>query len=66
MEKKTFLVKLNYYGEVHSFYTTSTTPTKALGNAMNRLAKKMKVSIYYINNYLLNKDKHFVIEAKRP
>lgn len=65
--KKTYLVKINYYGEVHSFYTTAISEPHAVLNATNRLAKRVKCSLHYVRNHLYSGgNKITTIEAPKP
>ena len=68
MEKglKTFthIIKLNWYGEVHTFYTNSTTDLKALGNAISQLAKRLKVSRNYVKCNFDGRRDNFKIERR--
>jgi len=51
----THKVVLNWYGELHTFYTNSVSDSRALHNAVTRLASKLQVSRYRIRQYF-NKD----------
>lgn len=58
---QTYKVTLNWYGEIHTFYTSSTTKRKALSNAMIQLAKELVRSNYSVRQYFNDgKDKYEV------
>jgi hypothetical protein len=47
----THKVTLNWYGEIYTLYTNSSTDLKALGNAVVQLAKRFGVSRYRVRMY---------------
>jgi hypothetical protein len=50
--KTTYKVTVNWYGELHSFYTTTTSQVCALVNTANKLGKKLGVSGKVIYNHI--------------
>uniref|UniRef100_A0A6M3L8T8 Uncharacterized protein n=1 Tax=viral metagenome TaxID=1070528 RepID=A0A6M3L8T8_9ZZZZ len=64
MNKSKFVVKLSWYGELHIFYTNSTTDLKALSNAISQLAKRLKVSRNYVKNEFDGRKDNFKVERR--
>lgn len=64
MEKsmKKYKVTLNWYKEIHTFYTTATSEAKAKQNAFARLASKIDRSIRLINKYYQENQCSYKIE----
>lgn len=63
MEKKLFLVTLNWKGEIHKFYTWAKLPETALRYSFIRLAKKLEVTQGSVGAYFDgSKDNISVIE----
>lgn len=62
-EKRTFLVKINWFGEVHKFYTTTQDAKSAFRNALNRLAKKVGYPLISVQQHLSEGDKVKIFEA---
>jgi hypothetical protein len=57
-----FKVILNHSGELHTFYTTTSTPSRALRNAVTRLAKKLKVNYTFLLQKFNTKDNFKVLK----
>uniref|UniRef100_A0A6H2A6D3 Uncharacterized protein n=1 Tax=viral metagenome TaxID=1070528 RepID=A0A6H2A6D3_9ZZZZ len=64
LNKSKFVVKLSWYGELHIFYTNSTTDLKALSNAISQLAKRLKVSRNYVKNEFDGRKDNFKVERR--
>uniref|UniRef100_A0A6M3IIY8 Uncharacterized protein n=1 Tax=viral metagenome TaxID=1070528 RepID=A0A6M3IIY8_9ZZZZ len=64
VSKFTHIVKLNWCGELHTFYTSSTTDLKALGNAVTQLAKHLKVSRNYVKYEFDGRKDNFKVERR--
>jgi hypothetical protein len=65
MIKTKYLVKLNWYGEVHKIYTSSTLRNGALLNAFYQLAEKTGYNKGFIKlKFLGDKDNFKIIERK--
>jgi len=52
-----YRVTLNWYGEVHTFWTSTDKESRAEFNAMDRLARKVQMSRYYVRQYFYGRDK---------
>jgi hypothetical protein len=50
VEKSKYKVTINWYGENHSFYTSTRTKQNALQNAMSQLSRKLFVSLVSVQN----------------
>lgn len=50
MEQKLYHIKLNWFGEVHEFWTRSNREYGALHNAYVRLAEKVGYSAYFVRD----------------
>uniref|UniRef100_A0A6M3KY90 Uncharacterized protein n=1 Tax=viral metagenome TaxID=1070528 RepID=A0A6M3KY90_9ZZZZ len=64
LNESKFVVKLSWYGELHIFYTNSTTDLKALGNAVSQLAKRLKVSRNYVKHSFDGRKDNFKVERR--
>ena len=64
MKKNLYIVTLNWYGEIHTLYTSSSSDLKALGNAVSQLAKRLKVSRWKVKMYYLGGKDNFKIERR--
>ena len=64
MKKNLYKVTLNWYGEVHTLYTSSTTDLKALNNAISQLAKRLKVSRWRVKMYYIGGKDNYKIERR--
>jgi hypothetical protein len=63
--KTKYLVRLNWYGEVHNVYTSSTSENGALLNAFQQLARKTGMSKGFIKlHFRGDKDNFKVTERK--
>ena len=51
MAKYTQKVILNWYGELHTLYTTASSDSQALMNAKIQLAQKLGISRYKVRQY---------------
>ena len=50
MMKKLYLVRMNWFGEVHEFWTRADREYEALHNAYTKLAEKVGYSNYHVRN----------------
>ena len=65
MIKTKYLVELNWYGEVHKIYTSSTSRQGALSNSFNQLAKRSGYSRSFVRlKFLGHTDNWNVTERK--
>jgi hypothetical protein len=63
--KTKYLVRLNWYGEVHNVYTSSTSRNGALLNAFRQLAKRTGMNKGFIKlKFLGDKDNFKITERK--
>ena len=65
MIKKKYRVNLNWYGEVHTFFTSSSTEKKALTNAISQLAKKNGYNRAFVKRFFLGDKDNFSIKERR-
>ena len=54
---------LNYFGEVHEFFTFATSNFLAEKNIINRFAKGKGLSVYQVRQHLLSGDKIKIVEV---
>jgi hypothetical protein len=59
--KTKYLVTLNWYGEVHTIYTSSSTEQRALNNAICQLAAKVGYCRSYVKCFFLGEKDNFKI-----
>ena len=65
MIKTKYLVELNWYGEVHKIYTSSTSKQGALSNSIYQLAKRTGYSSSFVRlKFLGHTDNWKVTERK--
>jgi len=57
-----YKVTLNWYGEIHVFYTSSKTAKTAKNNAINRLAKKLGKNRNSVSGYFSGDKDNFSIK----
>jgi len=62
--KSRYKVTLNWYGELHTFYTNSGSTSKAKANAISRLAKKLGKSRYIVRQYYNSGKDNFKVERR--
>ena len=63
--KKKYLVHLNWSGEVHILYTSSSTEQGALNNACSQLAKKVGYDYTYVKCFFLGEKDNFKVVERR-
>ena len=63
MTKQTFLVRVNWKGEIHSFHTTTTNKRRALLNSCHKLGKLTHISGNRIFREVNNTTKAHVTKA---
>ena len=63
-DKKKYLVTLNWYGEIHTLYTSSSTEQKALTNAICQLAKKISYDLAYVKRFFLGDKDNYKIKER--
>lgn len=56
--KKLYHIKMNWFGEVHEFWTRSDRDYGALHNAYVKLARRIGYNTYYVRSNV----KHYTIE----
>jgi len=64
MDNFLYKVTLNWYREIHTFYTDSSGKSRALRNAISRLSKKLGVSYNYVNKQFINGKDNFKVERR--
>ena len=62
--KKKYKITLNWYGEVHTIYTSSSTEQRALNNATTRLAATLGMSRAYVKCFFLGERDNFKIKER--
>ena len=56
----TYKVTLNYHGELHEFYTTTTSQRHALKNAQYQLAQKLGKDLAFVQRHFWTGDKYSI------
>lgn len=62
--KTKYLVTLNWYGEVHTIYTSSSTEQRAFNNACSQLAKKVGYNYTFVKCFFLGEKDNFKIKER--
>ena len=55
-------VTLNWYGQLHEFYTDAKTNDKAIANVLNRFAAIMKYTSYHVRQYYSTRSNAIKVE----
>ena len=64
--KKVYLVTLNWKGEIHKFYSTTSAPDVAKRNALRKLSRLLDRSFHTLALYFNgSKDNFFVEESQK-
>lgn len=65
MSKRKYLVEMNWYGELHKIYTSSTSEHGAVSNACYQLAARTGYNSAYVKHkFYGDKDNYKVTERK--
>jgi hypothetical protein len=60
MEKTLFKVKLNWQGEIHTFYRFGVSATQALRYAICQLAREVEYDARYVRNHVMSGNRYSV------
>ena len=64
MDKHLYKVTLNWYGEIHIFYSHATASNRALNFSIRRLAKELGVTYGYVKRKFIGEKDNFKVERR--